>query len=107
MNDPPRIKHWLCRNYESSYEDSKKVTPSPMGIDYHTLRHKTNHCWGKQQLPKEQDNELGVVHESSPLILDKTRYKSCMVNVVHHHERSVTCLAMCESLLCSMITGTV
>ena len=50
----PNLIHWFTQNCD---KPSKKVSPIPLGIDYHTLN-RGNHKWGVQKSPLEQEAEL-------------------------------------------------
>ena len=50
------IIHWFTQNYDLQ-NISFKITPVPLGIDYHTLKNK-NHRWGPKASPIEQEKQL-------------------------------------------------
>tara|TARA_B110000977_G_scaffold200015_1_gene289142 strand:- start:903 stop:2669 length:1767 start_codon:yes stop_codon:yes gene_type:complete len=56
INNSNSIIHWFCQNYDS-FEINKKITPIPLGLDYHTLQ-KKNHWWGPKMTAINQEKEL-------------------------------------------------
>ena len=54
--DHPKLMHWWIQNYVGGL--GKKAHYLPLGIDYHTLHYNLNHAWGKQTLPKKQEQNL-------------------------------------------------
>jgi hypothetical protein len=56
-----RIIHWFSQNVVFSSSAKKiheKLTPIPIGLDYHTLSECSFHEWGIRQSPIEQENSL-------------------------------------------------
>lgn len=56
INNSNSIIHWFCQNYDS-FNHNNKITPIPIGIDYHTLQ-KKNHWWGSKMTAINQEKEL-------------------------------------------------
>jgi hypothetical protein len=53
----PTLKHWACQNLLLQHP---KMTPLPIGMDYHTLRHHMGsmHPWGPGAVPRDQEAML-------------------------------------------------
>ena len=57
-----RIIHWFCQNNDYSHP---KVSPIPLGLDFHTLEN-SNHWWGPQQTPTEQNKRIHEILHTLP-----------------------------------------
>lgn len=60
----PRLKHWFAQNCDIVHP---KVTPIPIGLDYHTLAEsRGSHRWGPSATPAQQETELEEIISSMP-----------------------------------------
>ena len=88
----PKVLHWFCQNLVSDSGDKSlnpkrlnpKVTPMPIGMDYHTMSQNVS-GWGPRMTPKAQEDEI--------LELIKTRSKplserQCKIYSTFHFELS-------------------
>lgn len=50
----PKILHWFAQN---CVVEHPKVTPIPIGLDYHTVAHQDHH-WSPKMAPKQQETML-------------------------------------------------
>jgi len=58
------VAHWFTQNYDASVS-SEKISPFPIGIDFHTLAQST--AWGEDiSTPAEQERRLTSVREELP-----------------------------------------
>lgn len=57
----PKIIHWYAQNCVIKHS---KITPIPIGLDYHTLAEKTT-SWGPQKSPQEQEHDLEEIRAKS------------------------------------------
>lgn len=65
----PRLKHWFAQNCDI---DHPKVTPVPIGLDYHTLAEcRGGHRWGPSGTPAQQEAELKEIISSMPVLGDR------------------------------------
>jgi len=69
-----KILHWFAQN---STVNHSKISPIPIGLDYHTLSEKSN-SWGSQAKPMDQENLLRGIQDGSPLFY--RRKISCYAN---------------------------
>ncbi|MBM3194485.1 MAG: hypothetical protein FJZ60_01840 [Chlamydiae bacterium] len=60
----PKIKHIFCQNLDY-WGESKKITPIPIGIDFHSIAYKGGY-WGENGSPSAQEHFLKRVIASSP-----------------------------------------
>jgi hypothetical protein len=60
----PKIKHIYCQNLDYR-GDSNKITPIPIGIDFHSIAYKGGY-WGENGSPSAQEHFLKHVIASSP-----------------------------------------
>ncbi|MFY0608066.1 MAG: hypothetical protein JXR10_15205 [Cyclobacteriaceae bacterium] len=63
LDSPATIK-WFTQNY-SWVNSHPKISPIPLGINYHTLSQKP-HWWGKYSTPLDQESEMIKLIKSSP-----------------------------------------
>jgi hypothetical protein len=66
LADDPRVVGWFAQNCAMGEVEHPKVVPVPLGIDYHTLKHKSKHAWGPQSTPKEQERLLLETASGAP-----------------------------------------
>jgi hypothetical protein len=57
-----KIIHWFSQNAIITHD---KLTQIPIGLDYHTLANVSNHSWGSQQPPSEQEEILMNLKKNS------------------------------------------
>lgn len=62
--------HWFTTNCDITHS---KVTCIPIGVDYHTLTHDSNHSWGSRMSPVEQEN---ILITCIPNETERRRYKT-------------------------------
>jgi len=53
----PNIIHLFCQNYDLSFKHPK-VSPIPIGIDYHSVAYKQENMWGVSGSPVNQEKAL-------------------------------------------------
>lgn len=70
-----RVIKWFTQNCDIEHP---KVSPIPVGMDYHTLARKKKHRWGPKQTPSEQESVLKAVLSSLPRLED--RPPQCLSN---------------------------
>jgi hypothetical protein len=70
------ILHWFSQN--CTILNHKKISPIPIGLDYHTLFENENHSWGEKSSPLEQENVIMQLNEKS--LPFKNRIKMCYAN---------------------------
>ncbi len=59
-----KITHWFAQNCVATHP---KITPIPIGLDYHTLTSQTKHHWGPKMVPIEQEKILiNIKNNSKP-----------------------------------------
>ncbi len=64
----PRILHWYTQNYDGHY--SKKISPIPIGIDFHTLSERA--FWGEERSDcVAQEQTLLSIRERLPPVEDR------------------------------------
>jgi hypothetical protein len=74
INDP-RLIHWFAQNCDLRHP---KITPMPIGLDYHTLAQAVNPSpWGPPQSPAAQDAELREIAGRLPAL--ERRPLHCLV----------------------------
>lgn len=61
--DSPYLIHWFSQN--CIFIHHPKLSQIPIGLDYHTLSVDSNHAWGPQMTPIEQERELISIKENS------------------------------------------
>lgn len=69
----PSILHLYCQNYDLPYQH-QRITPIPLGLDYHTLAARATE-WGPKASPADQERELRSISATSPVFekrLNKT-----------------------------------
>ena len=72
-----KIAHWFAQNCNLPVNLSHRVTPMPIGLDYHTLANtKGEHAWGYPESPVDQEALLLAI-EKTPL---KERKLACYAN---------------------------
>lgn len=71
--DPPMIVHWYTQNCSIKHP---KITPIPIGLDYHTMVNPTH--WGESSSPKNQENILNSIKLHLPPITQ--RHFKCYSN---------------------------
>ena len=63
----PLLQHWFCQNFvlEGGHP---KVSPMPIGLDYHTLRNHIGigHPWGAGAMPLAQEQDLKTIIAMAP-----------------------------------------
>jgi len=57
-----KLIHWYAQDQSFSH---LKITPIPLGIDYHTLTENESFPWGPMNTPLEQEKQLLEVRDSS------------------------------------------
>lgn len=68
-----KILHVFAQNCDYA-GPSTKVSPLPIGIDFHTIGYRFPYYWGECGLPREQEAVLeGILKESKPTYLRKPR----------------------------------
>ena len=64
-----KIIHWFAQNYDGS-STSDRISPIPIGIDFHTLSHRP--AWGEaQSCPIEQEDVLKSIRDTLPPLLSR------------------------------------
>lgn len=85
------IVHWFCQNIDLMMETHPKITPIPIGLDYHTLSHNDRHVWGCRKTPAEQEKDLLNTRKVHPPLMSENRnVKMCMTNAVIHNKSRLT-----------------
>jgi hypothetical protein len=56
----PKIIHVFAQNYDFPYQHPK-VSPIPIGIDFHTVAFKDSHDWGLKGSPAEQEQIINTL----------------------------------------------
>lgn len=66
----PKVLHWFCQNFvpENEKFSNPKITPIPIGLDYHTMAQNSS-SWGPKISPKVQEEEIMnlIKNNSKPL----------------------------------------
>ena len=70
------IIHWFSQN--CTILNHPKISPIPIGLDYHTLFENENHSWGNKSSPLEQEQLLISINEKS--LHFKDRIIMCYAN---------------------------
>ena len=64
-----KIIHWFAQNYDGS-STSGRVSPIPIGMDFHTLSHRP--AWGEaQSCPIEQEDLLKSIRDTLPPLVNR------------------------------------
>lgn len=59
----PNLLHWYSQN--CSVTTHPKLTGIPIGLDYHTLTGNSNHYWGLNTRPDNQETQITKIHNKS------------------------------------------
>lgn len=73
--DSPQIIHWYCQN--CVFHQHPKVSPIPIGMDYHTMSY-GDHVWGNKASPRKQEELLKTIFAEAPPLWE--RYVGCYAN---------------------------
>ena len=64
-----KIIHWYSQNCIIKHP---KISQLPIGLDYHTMNNHSNHSWGKQMSPLEQEKVLISIRKNSKPFWNRT-----------------------------------
>lgn len=67
--DHELVSRWFAQNAEIAH---RKVTPIPIGVDYHVLAGNHHRPWRTFQSPLEQERDLLAVRARAPAITDRS-----------------------------------
>lgn len=81
LNDP-RLLHWYSSNLEKNFQTSK-ITPIPLGVDYHTLRQKG------VSTPYIQDTGIREISLSLPSLSERPLSVFANFNVINSSRRHI------------------
>lgn len=99
------IIHWFTQNYDLNY-NHEKITPIPIGLDYHTLKENETFSWGSQMSSKEQETELLNIRKtmSNFLNVEERNGKPCITNAsVDNEHRKKFLMSLQKNNLASIV----
>ena len=73
----PLILHWFAQN--CIVHDHPKISPIPIGLDYHTIANTPQHPWGGLASPFQQEADLMTIRENAAPFQDRV-IDSCYAN---------------------------